>query len=85
MHIAIIALFLVTFSIGTIEFVVSGILPEIAADLGVSIPSAGYTGSAVGSLIGARRSDGSTAHTAGPSRDAVGHRPGNLATTVSLR
>ena len=41
MYIAIFALFLGTFSIGTTEFVIAGILPSIAADLNTSIPSAG--------------------------------------------
>jgi DHA1 family inner membrane transport protein len=36
------ALFLGAFAIGTTEFVVTGILPNVAADLGVSIPTAGY-------------------------------------------
>lgn len=54
MYIAIFALFLGTFSIGTTEFVISGILPAIAADLGVSIPSAGLlvTFYALGVAIG---------------------------------
>jgi DHA1 family inner membrane transport protein len=36
------ALFLGAFAIGTTEFVVTGILPNVASDLGVSIPTAGY-------------------------------------------
>jgi DHA1 family inner membrane transport protein len=36
------ALFLAAFCIGTTEFVVTGILPDVAGDLGVSIPTAGY-------------------------------------------
>ncbi len=35
-----------TFVIGTAEFVVMGILPDVAADLSISIPKAGWlTGS----------------------------------------
>ncbi|MFD4538171.1 MFS transporter [Kitasatospora sp. NPDC058492] len=43
------------FGIGTTEFVVMGLLPEIAGDYGVSIPSAGLlvTGYAIGVVIGA--------------------------------
>jgi MFS transporter, DHA1 family, inner membrane transport protein len=54
MYIAVFALFLGTFSIGTTEFVISGILPAIAADLGVSVPSAGLlvTFYALGVAIG---------------------------------
>ncbi|HVY21668.1 MAG TPA: MFS transporter [Bauldia sp.] len=36
------ALSLAAFCIGTTEFVVAGILPDVARDLGVSIPTAGY-------------------------------------------
>ena len=45
---------LATFAIGTTEFVISGLLPEISADLGVSIPKAGLlvTGYALGVAIG---------------------------------
>ena len=45
---------LATFAIGTTEFVISGLLPEISADLGVSIPTAGLlvTGYALGVAIG---------------------------------
>jgi DHA1 family inner membrane transport protein len=54
MYIAIFALFLGTFSIGTTEFVIAGILPPIAADLHTSIPSAGLfvTYYALGVAIG---------------------------------
>ena len=38
---ALLTLTLATFAIGTTEFAVQGLLPEIAADLDVSIPSAG--------------------------------------------
>jgi predicted MFS family arabinose efflux permease len=41
MPLALYALAVATFAIGTTEFVVVGLIPSIAADLGVSIPSAG--------------------------------------------
>ena len=43
------------FGIGTTEFVIMGLLPEVAADLGVTIPIAGWlvTGYALGVAIGA--------------------------------
>jgi DHA1 family inner membrane transport protein len=43
------------FAIGTTEFVIMGLLPEVATDLGVSIPGAGWlvTGYALGVAIGA--------------------------------
>ncbi len=48
------AMTLATFSIGTNELMIQGLLPEIAAALGVSIPSAGLlvTGYALGVTIG---------------------------------
>ncbi len=48
------ALFLATFAIGTTEFAVVGLLPDIAANLGVSISRAGLlvSGYAVGVAIG---------------------------------
>lgn len=54
MPIALYALSLAAFSIGTTEFIISGILPAVSADLGVSIPTAGLlvTGYAVGVAIG---------------------------------
>ena len=39
---ALLALAISTFAIGTTEFVVMGLLPEVARDLGVSIPTAGW-------------------------------------------
>ena len=41
MPLALNALAVATFAIGTTEFVVVGLLPSIAADLSVSIPTAG--------------------------------------------
>jgi DHA1 family inner membrane transport protein len=43
------------FAIGTTEFVIAGLLPELAADLGVSIPTAGLlvSGYALGVVVGA--------------------------------
>ncbi|GHD11963.1 MFS transporter [Tianweitania populi] len=49
------ALAVTSFVIGTTEFVIMGLLPEVAADLRVSIPAAGLlvTGYALGVVIGA--------------------------------
>lgn len=48
------ALFLAAFAFGTTEFVIAGILPEVAVGLDVSIPFAGYlvSGYALGVAIG---------------------------------
>ncbi len=53
-HPALWALMVFTFSLGIGEFVVLGLLPEVANDLGVSVPSAGWlvTGYALGVAIG---------------------------------
>ncbi|WP_248924762.1 MFS transporter [Paenibacillus hamazuiensis] len=53
--IAIYALTLGAFAIGMTEFVIMGLLPEVAADLNVSIPAAGLliTGYALGVAVGA--------------------------------
>ncbi|MBB3731577.1 MFS transporter [Nonomuraea dietziae] len=55
MPIALLALAIGAFGIGTTEFVIMGLLPQVAAEFGVSIPTAGYlvTGYAVGVLVGA--------------------------------
>jgi MFS transporter, DHA1 family, inner membrane transport protein len=55
MPLPILALALATFAIGTTEFVIMGILPDVARDLAVSIPSAGLlvTGYALGVAAGA--------------------------------
>ena len=55
MPIAIFILALGILVINTSEFVIMGLLPEVAADLGVSIPSAGYliSGYAFGVVLGA--------------------------------
>ncbi len=55
MPIALLVLALSAFAIGTTEFVILGLLPDVAADLGVSIPGAGWlvTGYALGVAIGA--------------------------------
>ena len=52
---ALLVLALSAFAIGTTEFVIMGLLPEVAGDLGVSIPGAGWlvTGYALGVAIGA--------------------------------
>lgn len=44
MPIALLALTLSAFAIGTTEFVIVGLLPTIGADLGVDLPSAGLLG-----------------------------------------
>src|ERR1700721_473978 len=51
----ILALAAASFGIGTTEFVIMGLLPEVARDFGVSIPQAGYlvTGYAMGVVVGA--------------------------------
>ncbi|MFF8375917.1 MFS transporter [Streptomyces sp. NPDC015661] len=55
MPLALLALAVGAFGIGTTEFVIMGLLPEIAADYGVTIPTAGLlvTGYALGVVIGA--------------------------------
>ncbi|MFF7456965.1 MFS transporter [Kitasatospora sp. NPDC008115] len=55
MPLVLLALAIGAFSIGTTEFVIMGLLPEIAADYGVSIPTAGLlvTGYALGVVVGA--------------------------------
>lgn len=55
MPLPLLVLALSAFAIGTTEFVIMGLLPEVAADLGVSIPGAGWlvTGYALGVAIGA--------------------------------
>lgn len=55
MSLPILALALATFAIGTTEFIIMGILPELAQALAVSIPSAGLlvTGYALGVAAGA--------------------------------
>ncbi|MGP2438757.1 MFS transporter [Streptomyces sp. JW3] len=55
MPLALLALAIGAFGIGTTEFVIMGLLPEVAADYGVSIPTAGFlvTGYALGVMLGA--------------------------------
>lgn len=55
MPLALLALALGAFGIGTTEFVIMGLLPEVAGDFGVSVPTAGYltTGYALGVVVGA--------------------------------
>jgi DHA1 family inner membrane transport protein len=54
MRLALFSLFIAAFAIGTTEFIVAGILPNIANDLGVDIPTAGYliSGYAIGVAVG---------------------------------
>jgi predicted MFS family arabinose efflux permease len=55
MPLALVALAIASFCIGTSEFVIMGLLPDVAKDLGVTIPVAGLlvTGYALGVVIGA--------------------------------
>ena len=55
MSFSLFVLALSAFAIGTTEFVIMGLLPEVASDLSVSIPRAGWliTGYALGVAIGA--------------------------------
>lgn len=55
MPLALLILALSSFAIGTTEFVIMGLLPEVAADLSVSIPQAGWlvTGYALAVAVGA--------------------------------
>jgi DHA1 family inner membrane transport protein len=54
MPVAIFALALAAFAVGTAEFIISGILPPLANDLAVSIPTAGLlvSASALGVAVG---------------------------------
>ena len=54
MPISLFALFLSTFAIGTTEFIIAGLLPQVSGDLGVSIPTGGFlvTSYAIGVAIG---------------------------------
>lgn len=54
MSLPLIALFLAAFAFGTTEFVIAGVLPQVAAGLDVSIPVAGYlvSGYAIGIALG---------------------------------
>ncbi|GII31931.1 MFS transporter [Planotetraspora mira] len=55
MPLALLALAIGAFGIGTTEFVITGVLPEVAGDFSVSIPTAGLlvTGYALGVVVGA--------------------------------
>ncbi|MFF9018209.1 MFS transporter [Streptomyces sp. NPDC014870] len=55
MPLALLALAIGAFGIGTTEFVIMGVLPQVAGDFGVSIPTAGWlvTGYALGVVFGA--------------------------------
>lgn len=55
MPVALLALALSAFAIGTTEFVIMGLLPQVAGDLHISIPTAGWliSGYALGVAIGA--------------------------------
>ncbi|MBB3291215.1 MULTISPECIES: MFS transporter [unclassified Rhizobium] len=64
MPLALLVLALSSFAIGTTEFVIMGLLPEVASDLAVTIPQAGWlvTGYALAVAIGAPIMAVSTAH-----------------------
>ncbi|MEU6340829.1 MFS transporter [Streptomyces sp. NPDC046977] len=55
MPIALLALAIGAFGIGTTEFVIMGLLPQVASDFGVSVPTAGLlvTGYGLGVMLGA--------------------------------
>ncbi|WP_306330157.1 MFS transporter, partial [Streptomyces venezuelae] len=55
MPLALLALAVAAFGIGTTEFVMMGLLPQVADDLGTSVPTAGYLVSAyaIGVVVGA--------------------------------
>ena len=55
MPLAILALAVSAFGIGTTEFMMMGLLPDVADDLGTSVPTAGYLVSAyaLGVVVGA--------------------------------
>ncbi|MEV8524565.1 MFS transporter [Streptomyces sp. NPDC052000] len=55
MPLALLALAIGAFGIGTTEFVIMGLLPEVAGTFGVTIPTAGYlvSGYALGVVLGA--------------------------------
>lgn len=55
MPLALLALAIGAFGIGTTEFVIMGLLPQVAGDFGVSIPTSGLlvTGYALGVVVGA--------------------------------
>ncbi len=80
MPLSLLILALSAFAIGTTEFVIMGLLPDVAADLGVSIPGAGWlvTGYALGR--GHRRA----LHGAGHRQAAAQGRAGSVDGHLSL-
>ena len=54
MPLPLLALFIAAFAFGTTEFVIAGVLPQVAEGLGVSIPAAGtlVSGYALGIAVG---------------------------------
>lgn len=54
MSLPLLALFLAAFAFGTAEFVIAGVLPDVALGLGISIPVAGFliSGYAIGIAVG---------------------------------
>lgn len=89
MPLALLALTISAFAIGTTEFVIVGLIPTIAEQLGVTVPSAGLlvTIYALGVAIGAPVLDGPdqphTAQTAAGWPDGAVHsrQPAGLAVT----
>lgn len=55
LNLPILALAAASFGIGTTEFVIMGLLPDVARDFGITIPQAGYlvSGYAMGVVVGA--------------------------------
>lgn len=64
MPLSLLALFFAAFAFGTTEFVIAGILPEVASGLNVSVPTAGYlvSGYALGVALGGPVLTLTTAH-----------------------
>lgn len=54
MPLPLIALFIAAFAFGTTEFVIAGVLPQVAKGLDISVPTAGYlvSGYAIGIAVG---------------------------------
>ena len=59
MPLPLIALFIAAFAFGTTEFVIAGLLPDVADGLQVTIPTAGYlvSGYAIGIAVGGPAAD----------------------------
>ena len=68
MNLPLMALAVAAFGIGTTEFVIMGLLPEVATDLGVTIPAAGMLVSAyaLGVAVGGPILAGKSVHQSWP-------------------